>query len=161
MFSFCSIQVNRLRSRVAQPLVVALTVLLALTASAQQTERVENPGVQRRMDTMNAAKAALVPLAQMMAGRIRFDRNIAAGARKRLISATRSIPGRFHRPHRDPQSRASPRIWTEWDSFKARASTARRAAQGLNAHTLNGLRRTLPQLMQSCLGCHQGYRLPP
>ncbi|MCA0872630.1 cytochrome c [Seohaeicola saemankumensis] len=140
---------------------MALTVLLALTASAQQTERVEDPDVQRRMDTMNAAKAALVPLAQMMAGRIRFDRSIAADARKRLIRATRSIPGRFRRPHSDPLSRASPRIWADWDSFTARARTARSAAQGLNTQTLNGLRRTLPQLMQSCLGCHQSYRMPP
>lgn len=151
---------SRVWPRLAPVLLILLLAALAVSAPAQQTQQVEDRGVQKRMDTMNAARSALIPLNQMMAGRVRFNSASAGIARKQLIRATRAIPDRFRRPHGDPLSKADPQIWTQWADFKSRARTARNAAKGLNTNTLNGLRKSLPPVVQACLSCHRSYRIP-
>lgn len=187
MFAFCSIWWSRGRSRVApgaaapppqrrtrrlagfrraRRLAGFLLLLVALLAGpaappgAQQMLRVEDKGVQQRMAVMALAKSSVGVLAEMMAGRVRFDPEAARAARRNLVRAMGAVPGRFRRPHADPLSHASPLIWRNWEDFRQRARTARRAAQGLETGSLNRLRRSLPGLMRQCLECHRAYRLP-
>ena len=147
------------------PLYVVLCVLLlaAALATGMATGTVAqsgviNPGVQERMSTMTTAKTAVDTLANMMAGRFRYDRSRARAARRNLISATRSIPSVFRKPHTDLQSRARMEIWRQWDDFETRAKTAKKAAQALRVDRLETLRSTLPGLIHACLDCHQTYR---
>lgn len=134
-------------------------LILATTTLAQSG--VGNRGVLKRMTTMTTARTAVETLANMMAGRVRFSSTQARAARRNLISATRSIPSVFRRPHTDPLSRARPEIWWQWDDFKTRARTAKKAAQALRVDRLGALRSSLPDLINACLGCHQTYRKPP
>lgn len=142
-----------------RPLPLLVLLVLALPGPAREL-RVEDAGVSKRMALMNTAKFSLGALADMMAGRVMFDAGQATTARRVLVRATRAIPARFRRPHSDPLSHARPEIWAHWDDFKTRARAANRAARGLNTRSLNGLRKTLPDLMQRCLACHEVYRSP-
>ena len=146
------------RSRARRyPLYALLCVLLLATASPAQNG-VTDRGVLNRMSTMTTAKTAIDTLTNMMAGRFRFNRPQARAARRDLISATRSIPSVFRKPHTDRLSRARPDIWVQWDDFKTRAKTARKAAQNLRVGRLETLRSTLPGLIHACLDCHRTYR---
>lgn len=139
----------------------ALIVLcLASVAFAQtgQINRVTNPGVQDRMNTMNSANAALTVLGDMMGGRALFDKDRAKAARHELKTATRRIPAVFRKPHTDPLSQAKPVIWQQWSDFKSRAKATQRAVRALDTDSLPDLRRTLPRVVQSCLNCHKTYR---
>lgn len=137
----------------------ALLIALAVLTSATQAQNsVANQGVQNRMATMKTARSEIEILANMMAGRVRFDRASARAARKGLIASTRSIPSVFEKPHGDPLSRARPDIWMQWDDFKARSNTAKRAARALKVYRLEALRATLPEMIHACLNCHQAYR---
>ena len=139
-------------------IVMGLLATILTTASLAQNG-VTNRGVLKRMITMGIAKTAVGTLAKMMAGRIRFDRKVARAARKELINATQLIPKLFRKPHGDPLSRASLKIWVSWDDFVIRAETAERAARRLRIERLEVLRKTLPDMLNACLSCHQTYRI--
>lgn len=117
--------------------------------------------VTHRMGMMTANKANMDILADMMAGRIQFDRSKARTARRQLVQSTGSIRRYFKKPEMDPRSHARPLIWQSWSDFKTRAATASAAAKELDTRSLPALRRTLPGLMQSCISCHETYRSAP
>lgn len=154
------------RSRARRyPLYAVICVLLLGTVFASvlatgtvAQNGVANRGVLKRMTTMTTAKTAIDTLTNMMGGRFRFNRSQARAARRNLISATRSIPSVFRKPHSDPLSRARTDIWWQWDDFKTRARTAKKAAQNLKVDRLENLRSTLPGLIHACLDCHGTYR---
>ena len=140
-------------------IVVGLFTTVWTSASMAQNG-VTNRGVLKRMATMGIAKTAAGTLADMVAGRVRFDRKVARVARNNLIYVTREIPNVFKRPHGDRLSRAKTNIWLSWADFETRAETAERAAKRLRVGRLKSLQRTLPDMLSACLNCHQAYRKP-
>ena len=140
--------------------ILATLAALMLATATLAHDGVTNRGVLKRMQDMNAARATLGVLSDMMGARAQFDKLRAKAARKRLIATTRAIPSRFRRPQSDPQSYARATIWTRWDDFRARARTAKRAASALDVDSLGDLRVTLPGLVMACLECHKVYRAP-
>jgi cytochrome c556 len=146
------------------PLIATLCALLfalaVVTSTTLAQNGVTNRAVSHRMAMMNNATTAIETLANMMGGRIRFDRVQARAARRSLINTARAMPSAFRKPHTDPLSRARPDIWINWDDFKTRSGTAKRVARRLNVDRLETLRSTLPDVINSCLGCHRVYRKP-
>ncbi|MCF6232345.1 MAG: cytochrome c [Rhodobacteraceae bacterium] len=138
---------------------IGLLVTVWTTASLAQNG-VTNHGVFQRMAAMGIAKTAVGTLTDMVAGRVRFDRKVARAARKNLIRVTRHIPKVFKRPDGDRLSRAKTDIWLSWADFEIRAETAERAARRLRVGRLTSLQRTLPDMLNACLNCHQAYRKP-
>jgi cytochrome c556 len=137
-----------------------LIASVVLTSATQAQNGVANRGVSKRMSMMSDATTAVETLVNMTAGRVRFDRVQARAARRNLIKITRSIPSAFRKPDSDPLSRARPEIWLRWNDFETHADTARRAARRLQVDRLESLRLTLPDVIKSCLSCHQVYRNP-
>ncbi|KIC13954.1 c-type cytochrome [Leisingera sp. ANG-Vp] len=141
---------------------LAVIAALAIGSSAPSTAGSGyDKHVARRIALMTSQKAALDELTGMMAGRSTFDQDRARAARRLLVKSTKSIRKHFKKPRLDPRSNARPLIWHSWKDFENRAEMAQAAAKSLNARSLPGLRRTLPSLMQSCLGCHETYRNTP
>lgn len=142
--------------RLIPRLIILALILVASIAPAQN--RVENRHVAQRMQLMQTGRAAVDVLTGMMSNRIRFDKPRARAARKSLIKMTDAIPKHFRKRRTDPLSNAKITLWINWTDFKYRAKGANNAARALNARSLNGLRTTLPDLMQTCLSCHRAYR---
>jgi len=141
-------------------LYAALLILGLLTTASLAQNGVTNRGVLERMTTMGIARTAVEKLADMMAGRVRFDRKVARAARRELIDALDQIPKVFRKPHSDRLSRASPNIWINWRDFETRAESAERAARRIRINRLGVLRKTLPDMLSACLNCHRTYRKP-
>ncbi len=135
---------------------LGLAGIIGLAATANPPA--VHPDVEQRILTMRAAKSALEPLQAMMAGRMRFDRDTARGARAALVDATGDIPRHFRPETYDPLSRARAGIWRHPDLFDAHARQAKRAARGIRTGSLNRLRQTLPQMINACLACHNRFR---
>lgn len=139
-------------------------VIMALSATTVQLDAgawIEDKHIRKRIALMNTQKAAITILGDMMAGRSVFDASQAKAARRTLVKTTGHITKRFRKPRLEANSNARPDIWQYWDDFEIRAETAELAAKQLSAGSLNALRRTLPNLMQACLGCHETYRETP
>lgn len=144
------------------PALVVLAVVLALgTPGFSEQDQITNKGVKKRVVLMYTAQGAIATLADMMAGRMAFQSDKARDARRILIRTSDNIVKRFRKQHADPLSNARPEIWTYWTDFKIRAKISEKAARELSVYSLNGLRRTLPNLLQSCLSCHDIYRAEP
>ncbi|WP_425044528.1 cytochrome c [Primorskyibacter sp. S87] len=140
---------------------LSILPLPTLPLRAEDMISVSDPHVQARVEGMRDASKALNRLNQMIAGRHRFDPRSARQDRKILIAAMGNIPRRFQRYKYDTATRAKPRIWSNWNDFRARARAARASARSLNANSLNRLRQTAPAVVRTCLDCHQRYRRPP
>ncbi|PCJ06457.1 MAG: cytochrome C [Rhodobacteraceae bacterium] len=144
------------------PVLVILAMTLAFsTLGLTAQEQITNKDVKKRVALMLTAQAAMETLTDMMAGQVMFQANQARSARRTLIQTSDDIAKRFKTPHFDPLSNARPEIWTYWADFKARAASSEAAARQLNVYSLNGLRRSLPSVLQSCLSCHDSYRAEP
>ncbi|OIQ36536.1 MAG: hypothetical protein BM558_13800 [Roseobacter sp. MedPE-SW] len=117
--------------------------------------------IRARLALMREQKAALLTLSDMMAGRRIFHPKPAKAARRVLIENTRKIPRYFAKQQMEANSHAEPEIWTRWQDFETRAQAARQAAKQINAGSVNGLRRSLPAMVQACHNCHQTYRTTP
>lgn len=117
--------------------------------------------IRARLALMREQKAALLTLSDMMAGRRTFYPKTAKAARRVLIENTRKIPRHFAKQRIEPNSHAQPEIWTRWQDFETRAQAARQAAKQINVGSVNGLRRSLPAMVQACHSCHQTYRATP
>lgn len=154
-----------LRQICTRPLHLLILLLpLAIIATAPVTARDSNginKHVTQRMTLMTQQRATMEVLTDMMAGRRSFDRSAARNARRQLIRTTASIRKYFKKPALDPRSNARPLIWHRFDDFSKHAANAERAARALNTRSLPALRRSLPDLMHSCLSCHKSYRIPP
>lgn len=144
-------------SAIAAFFVIAAIFGGSLQAGGQITDK----HVRERVTLMGMQKTALTTLSDMVAGRMVFDATRAKTARRTLINATGNIPSYFKKHRMDPNSHARPDIWIHWDDFAQRAETARQSAKALSTRSLNGLRRTMPAMMQACHSCHQTYRNNP
>ena len=138
-------------------LVTALVFVLATVVLASET--VQNRAVIKRMQTMQQAAASVELLNGMMTGRVLYDRERAAQARRNVIRATGNIPKLFRRSRTDPLSFASPAIWTNWEDFENRARSARAAARDIRFNSSARLAETLPAVIHTCLACHTTYRM--
>ena len=144
------------------PLFALLAISLVFaTPGLSSQEQITNKGVKKRVALMLTSQAAIATLSDMMAGRVAFQADKARAARRSLIRTNSSIARRFKKSHQDPLSNARPEIWTYWSDFKIQADLAEDAARQLNANNIGGLRRTLPNMLQSCLSCHDSYRTEP
>lgn len=150
-----------MKHRILQLCACGLLVMALATSEIGAQEYADNKHVNKRIAMMMRAQEAVATLADMMAGRIAFRAGKAQSARRVLIQTSRSISKQFKTPHQDPASNARPEIWMFWSDFDARADSALASARQLNVYSLNGLRRSLPHVMQNCLGCHDRYRTEP
>ncbi len=148
-----------IRPTPALALILGLVLTLMISAPATTgTPHIADKHIQKRIALMNSQKNALTALTDMSAGRIPLDRQNARKTRRFLIATTASIPKRFRKRRFDPNAHARPEIWTNWKDFELRAKRAEAAAKGLKTRSLDGLRRTLPDLIQACHSCHETYR---
>ncbi|MCD9149317.1 c-type cytochrome [Pseudophaeobacter flagellatus] len=154
---------HRLALRPIGGLVSALALCLLMLAADLNAGSaiITDKHVRDRLTLMQGQKAALTTLGDMIAGRRTFSPAQARAARRSLISSTRKITKRFKKQRMEPNSHARPEIWSRWQDFTQRAETAQIAAKQLNVGSLNGLRRSIPAMMQACHSCHQSYRRTP
>jgi len=146
--------------QLATAAIVALTLALTAPAVTAQ-EQITNKDVKKRVAQMLSAQDAVTTLIDMMAGRMAFNANNARAARRVLTQTSGRISRLFKKPHQDPLSNARPEIWTYWSEFRTRADISEQAIKRLNVRSLNGLRRTLPNVLHNCLSCHEQFRVEP
>ncbi|MEY8840699.1 cytochrome c [Cribrihabitans sp. XS_ASV171] len=147
--------------RVELAVAFALVLGLGVLAGRAQEPLVRDEAVLARQALMREAKAALGVLSEMSGHRLRFDRQTARAAKRRLSSALRRLPRVFEAAYMDDHSHALPRIWQDEAGFTAAAARARSAARAVEIRSLPALRRSLPEVVSACLACHRGFRRPP
>jgi len=136
-----------------------LVPLLFATPVAWAHEGVKDPGVMARMHAMKSIGTSSKVLRQMASGRIAFDAVDAEAAKTALIRHLEDTEGLFKEPHTDPKSEALPAIWETFEDFRAKTDAAILKARALDVGSVEGIRATLPASGQTCVACHEAYRV--
>lgn len=141
--------------------ILAITLLCAaaaLAAPAGAQKPFLHKETAARVQLMQSNKEALGGLMAMMGGQVHFNKAEARAARRILLRNTRRIETSFRKQRVEPLSHARSAIWADWTGFTETAAAAAAAAKGLRTNSLEGLRRSLPELMRACHACHDRFR---
>jgi cytochrome c556 len=138
---------------------LALAALGLVAAGAVAAVAASNPAVVARQELMKAQGAAARTLGQMAQGAAPFDAEAAAAARAALIDTAGRIAAVFEANETDPESKAKPEIWTNWEDYVAKADALKAAAEALDVSSLEALQAGMGAVGGACGACHQAYRL--
>lgn len=133
--------------------------LICGASVAVAKEGVQNPVVKTRMDTMGVIRANTGVLGDMASGKAAFDADKATEAAAALAAAAATIPQVFEPNETDPVSEAKPEIWANFGDFTGKADALYKAAQAVDASSLDTLKAGMGGVGGACKDCHTTYRI--
>ena len=137
----------------------ALIASFILVAGIALAGEATDPDAKARQDLMDMNGAAMKVLGGMASGDVAFDATAAAAAMKALVDDAANIPVAFkNQGAADPKSAAKAEIWTNWDSFVAKAGDLGKAAAALDATSLDGVKAGLGAVGGACKACHTDFK---
>lgn len=136
-----------------------LVVGLMLVASVALAAKATDPTAKARQELMDSNGAAAKTLGGMAGGDAAFDAAAAAAAKAQLIANATDIAVKFKDAATDPESKASPDIWTNWDDFAAKATALGGAATALDVSSLDTLKAGMGAVGGACKDCHTKYKM--
>jgi cytochrome c556 len=140
---------------VTKTLVLGL-VLMGGIALAQS--KAVDPDVNARQTLMQANGAAMGALGAMAKGEKPFDAAVAEAAKAKLIADAAATPAAFQNNASDPENRSKPEVWTNWDDFVSDAAALGKAAEAMDATSLDGVKAGLGAIGGACKDCHTEYK---
>jgi cytochrome c556 len=94
-----------------------------------------------------------------------FDTEVIQRAAGAIAMSAHRIPALFPKGSTDPNSRALPAIWDNWDKFTALAKQLEDQAASLSkaagAEDDENLQGKVTKLTATCKSCHDQFRKPP
>lgn len=137
------------------------TLILGLVLAgglALAQAKATDPIVHARQTLMDGNGAAMGVLGAMAKGEREFDAAAAEVAKQGLIAHAVEIPVKFTENASDPESKAKPEIWTNWDEFVKYAAALGTAAAALDASSLDGVKAGLGGIGGACKDCHTEFK---
>ena len=140
------------------PLVIAITLALALggTAIAQQT--VSNPTVLKRIAAMSTMQDAVKRLGRIAKGKSAYDATAVKADLATIQAQAARIPALYKADIRDPNSEARPKIWSNLPDFNTRAQAVERASTAALQGTPATFVQDFNTIGAACSACHKAYR---
>ena len=135
---------------------IAGLIMVGGIAFAQS--KATDPDVKARQTLMDTNGGAAGVLGGMASGKTAFDATAAAAAKAMLIANAAQIPVVFKTNATDPESHAKAEIWTSWDDFAAKAADLGKAAEALDATSLDGVKAGMGAIGGACKACHTTYK---
>lgn len=136
-----------------------LAAVLLSAASVAIAAEATDPTVKARQETMDTIGAATKVLGDMAKGAVAFDAAAATEAQAALAAAAATVADAFRTEAGDPKSEAKPEIWANWSDFEAKSEALVKAAQALDASSLDGIAAGMGALGGACGDCHKAYRM--
>lgn len=132
--------------------------LIMVGGIAFAESKATDPDVHARQNLMQSNGAQAGILGGMAGGKTAFDAAAAEAAKQQLIANAAAIPDAFMNNASDPEAKAKPEVWTNWDDFAAHAAKLGEAAAALDASTLDGVKAGMGAIGGACKDCHTAYR---
>lgn len=93
-----------------------------------------------------------------------FDTEIIQRSAEQIAARAHRIPALFPKGSTDPNSRALPAIWENWDKFEQLAKDLESSAQSLSmaagSEDDENLREKSKKVFANCKSCHDQFRKP-
>lgn len=98
-------------------------------------------------------------LGEMAGGKVPFDAAAAEAAKAALIESASKTAATFEPQGTDAESKAKPEIWTNWDDFLVKADGLVKAAEALDASSVEGVQAGMAAIGGACKDCHSKYQM--
>jgi cytochrome c556 len=132
--------------------------LIMMGGIAYAESKAADPDVHARQNLMQANGGAMGALSGMAKGEVAFDAAAAEAAKQALIANAAGIEAAFTNNASDPENRAKPEVWTNWEEFLADAKALGDAAAALDASSLDGVKAGLGAIGGTCKECHTEFK---
>jgi cytochrome c556 len=132
---------------------------LVLAAGATYAGKATEPAAMARQDLMDTIGMNVKVLGDMAGGKAAFDATAATAAKAAIEAAAAEIAVKFEPQTTDPESKAKPEIWANWDDFIAKANGLGAAATAMDTATVEGVQAGMGAIGGSCKACHSDYRM--
>ena len=132
--------------------------LVMVGGIALAQSKATDPDVNARQTLMQGNGGAAGALGGMAKGEKEFDAAAAEVAKQTLIANAADIAAKFTNNASDPENRAKPDVWTNWEDFAAKADALGKAAAALDASSLDGVKAGLGAIGGACKDCHTAYK---
>ncbi len=135
----------------------AMVACFAMVASVAFAEATEEHAVARQA-LMKTIGGNVKILGDMAGGKADYDAAAAEAAKAAIVAAAADISVKFETSSTDPDSKAKPEIWTNWDDFVAKGQGLADAINALDASSLDGVKAGMGAVGGACKDCHSTYR---
>ena len=132
--------------------------LVMMGGIALAQSKAVDPDVNARQTLMQGNGGAMGALGGMAKGEKEFDAAAAEAAKQTLIANAADIAAKFTTNASDPENRAKPDVWTNWEDFAAKAAALGTAAAALDTSSLDGVKAGLGAIGGACKDCHTTYK---
>lgn len=137
---------------------LVLAVTLALAGGLAFAQQATNPSVIARQQVMKEIGGSMKVLGDMASGKAAFDAAGAKAAAAALAAESAKVEATFQENVTEADSKASPKIWTDWAGFVAQADDLKAGADAIDPSTLDSLKASLGAAGGTCRACHTDYR---
>lgn len=144
----------------------SIVAALALTAAwAHEHDKLPPGPIKDRHELMKSMGAEAKNINDAFTvGSEGFDSGIIQRSAQAISMKAHQIPGLFPKGSTDPNSRALPAIWENWDKFQALSKQLEDEAAKVSAAAGNEDDEDLPEkskkLFAICKSCHDQFRAP-
>ncbi|MEM9403238.1 MAG: cytochrome c [Pseudomonadota bacterium] len=140
--------------------VVTLGCVLSIAGFATADD---HSPIKQRQDLMQDTRKAASPVGKMLRGDVEFDADVFLESMNVFLTVGTQYGDLFPDDSRFGEgTEAAPAIWSDREGFNKKIDqwvTAARAAVDAAPTTLDDARPLAGQVLRSCKGCHDGYRI--
>lgn len=138
----------------------SLAAVMVLATAGIALAYATNPDVQKRQETMGLIGSNMKALGKMAKGATPFDAAAAQAAFAKIAEKAAMVPTVFETEANDPESKAAPEIWLNWEDFTAKAAALKAAAEaGTSVDSPEALGAAVGKLGATCKACHSVYKM--
>lgn len=117
-----------------------------------------DPTVKARQEVMETLGMNMKVLGDIAGGKTAYDAAAAEAAKAAIVAAASSAAAKFEPQATDPESKAKPEIWTNWDDFVAKDKALIDAATAWDVSSPETIGAGMGAVGGACKDCHTAYR---
>lgn len=140
--------------RVTKLLGVGLIFAAGVAIAGEATD----PQVKARQEVMEILGMNMKVLGDIAGGKTAYDAAAAEAAKAAIVAAATGASAKFEPQATDPESKAKPEIWTNWDDFLAKDKALIDAASAWDVSSPETIGAGMGAVGGACKACHTAYR---
>lgn len=138
---------------------LVLAAAFALAGGLAFAQQATNSSVIARQQVMKGIGGSMKVLGDMASGKTAFDAAAARTAASTMATEAAKIEAVFQENVTEAESKASPKIWTDWAGFVGHANDLKAGAGAIDPGSLDSLKASLGAAGGTCRACHTDYRI--
>ena len=137
-----------------------LSLIALLSSNVFAHDEVQNKAVKERMQAMQVMASNMKKLRAISKGNQAFDKSEARAVAGQIAAKASTVVTLFKEEETDPNTKAKPEIWFDYEDFSARAERLEQVAleQSKTISDLQDVKPAMFEVGKICKSCHELYK---